>query len=52
MDIPDSLAHRIDLFRENAQVFQAPGELFQIDSWLQVMLGQRLEPAVTTRWAR
>lgn len=44
MVIPDSLAHRIELFRENGHVFQAPGELFQIDSWLQVMLGQRLEP--------
>jgi hypothetical protein len=44
MAIPDSLAHRIELFRENGHVFQAPGELFQIDSWLQVMLGQRLEP--------
>jgi tryptophan halogenase len=44
MDIPDSLAHRIELFRESGHVFQAPGELFQIDSWLQVMLGQRLEP--------
>jgi tryptophan halogenase len=44
MEIPDSLAHRIDLFRENGHVFQAPGELFQLDSWLQVMLGQRVEP--------
>lgn len=44
MAIPDSLAHRIELFRENGHVFQAPGELFQVDSWLQVMLGQRLEP--------
>lgn len=44
MDIPDTLAHRIELFRESAQVFQAPGELFQVDSWLQVMLGQRLAP--------
>jgi tryptophan halogenase len=44
MKIPDTLAHRIDLFRENGHVFQAPGELFQTDSWLQVMLGQRLEP--------
>jgi len=44
MDVPDSLAHRIELFRESAQAFQAPGELFQVDSWLQVMLGQRLQP--------
>jgi tryptophan halogenase len=45
MDVPDSLAQRIALFRDSAQAFQAPGELFQVDSWLQVMLGQRLEPA-------
>jgi tryptophan halogenase len=44
MEIPDSLAQRIELFRENAQVYQVPGELFQVDSWLQVMLGQRLKP--------
>ncbi len=31
-EIPDSLAHRLDLFRESGQVFQALGELFQVDS--------------------
>ncbi|CAN5379357.1 tryptophan 7-halogenase [soil metagenome] len=45
MDVPDSLAQRIALFRDSAQAFQAPGELFQVDSWLQVMLGQRLQPS-------
>ena len=44
MEIPDSLAERIALFRESAQVYQAPGELFQVDSWLQVLLGQRVTP--------
>jgi len=44
MEIPDSLAQRIALFRESAQVYQAPGELFQVDSWLQVLLGQRVRP--------
>jgi tryptophan halogenase len=44
MTVPDSLQHRLDLFREGGHAFQAPGELFQVDSWLQVMLGQRLEP--------
>lgn len=44
MDIPDSLADRIALFRDNAQAYQASDELFRIDSWVQVMLGQRLEP--------
>jgi tryptophan 7-halogenase len=44
MDIPDSLAQRIELFRQSAQVYQSPGELFQVDSWLQVLLGQRIQP--------
>jgi tryptophan 7-halogenase len=43
-DIPDSLAQRIALFRENGLVYRGPDELFLTDSWLQVMLGQRLEP--------
>ncbi|WP_425998451.1 tryptophan halogenase family protein [Caulobacter sp. DWR1-3-2b1] len=45
MEIPDSLAQRIALFRESAQVYQTPGELFQVDSWLQVLLGQKVEPS-------
>jgi len=44
MDVPDSLKQRIALFRDNAIAYQAPDELFRIDSWVQVMLGQRLEP--------
>ncbi|RAK52234.1 tryptophan halogenase family protein [Phenylobacterium deserti] len=44
MEVPEPLAHRIALFRDSGQVYQSPGELFQVDSWLQVMLGQRLEP--------
>ncbi len=45
MEIPASLAERIQLFRETAQVYHVPGELFLVDSWLQVMLGQRIQPA-------
>lgn len=44
MDIPESLSHRIDLFRENAHAYQADGELFRVDSWTQVMLGQGIRP--------
>jgi tryptophan halogenase len=44
MDIPDTLAHRLALFRDNALAFQASDELFRIDSWVQVMLGQGLMP--------
>jgi tryptophan halogenase len=44
MSIPDSLAHRIDLFRETGRVFKAPNELFAENSWIQVMLGQGIVP--------
>ena len=44
MPIPDSLAHRIELFKESAYAFQGDSELFRVDSWTQVMLGQRIRP--------
>ena len=44
MDIPASLRHRIDLFRETGRVFRVPGELFAENSWIQVMLGQGVMP--------
>ncbi|MBP6626740.1 MAG: tryptophan 7-halogenase [Arenimonas sp.] len=44
MAIPSTLQHRIDLFRETARVFRVPNELFAENSWVQVMLGQGIEP--------
>lgn len=44
MTIPTTLADRIALFRESGQVYQASEDLFRTDSWVQVMLGQRLDP--------
>lgn len=44
MEIPESLRHRIDLFRETGRVFKAPTELFAENSWIQVMLGQGVVP--------
>ena len=44
MAIPDSLAQRIELFRERAHAYQNNDELFRVDSWVQVMLGQGLQP--------
>ncbi len=44
MAVPDSLQARIDLFRNSGVAYHEMGELFQTDSWVQVMLGQRLEP--------
>lgn len=45
MEIPDSLAHRIKLFRDTGRVFKVPNELFAENSWIQVMLGQGAVPA-------
>ena len=44
MDIPASLRHRIELFRETGRVFRVPNELFAENSWIQVMLGQGIMP--------
>ncbi len=44
MDVPESLVRRIDMFESEGLLVHAEGELFAIDSWIQVMLGQRLEP--------
>ena len=42
--IPDSLEHKIELFRENGTIFCDQLDLFQLPSWLQVMWGQGIEP--------
>ncbi|WP_240504457.1 tryptophan halogenase family protein [Tsuneonella mangrovi] len=44
MDIPDSLAQKIELFRETGRVFRKNDELFAETSWLQVMMGQGIVP--------
>ena len=44
MGVPDSLRHRIELFRQAGRVFKVPTELFGENSWIQVMLGQGLVP--------
>lgn len=44
MDVPDDLMHRMTLFREFGKSFQVEGELFRLDSWTQVMLGQGVTP--------
>jgi len=44
MNIPESLQHRIDLFKETGRVFKVDSELFGENSWIQVMLGQGLVP--------
>ena len=44
IEIPASLARRIELFRDGAHAWQGDGELFRVDSWAEVMLGQRIRP--------
>jgi tryptophan halogenase len=44
MEIPDSLKSRIELFKSSAHAFQDVRELFRIDSWTHVMLGQGMMP--------
>lgn len=42
--MPDSLAHRIELFRERGAVARHEGQLFLESSWIAVMLGQCVTP--------
>jgi tryptophan halogenase len=44
MSIPPELQANIDLFRDSGRFFRNADELFADISWIQVMLGQRLEP--------
>jgi len=44
MPVPDSLQQKIELFRETGRVFRKYEELFAENSWVQVMMGQGIEP--------
>ncbi|WP_303831121.1 tryptophan halogenase family protein [Asticcacaulis taihuensis] len=44
MAIPQTLADRIALFVESGHAYQNAGDLFRVDSWVQVLLGQRQVP--------
>ena len=44
MDVPDSLAERLELFRSSARFFvHGKAELFREESWVQVLIGQGLD---------
>lgn len=47
MDVPDTLAAKIDLFRAQGLIFREHEELFTELGWLQVLVGQAVEPL---RW--
>jgi tryptophan 7-halogenase len=44
MPLPDTLMHKIELFRETGRVFRYNDELFARPSWVAVMLGQNIVP--------
>jgi tryptophan halogenase len=44
MELPEGLAHRIELFRQSGHIFRDGEELFTPMGWLQVMIGQGIQP--------
>ena len=44
MELPASLAARLSAWRERAHAWQASDELFRVDSWTHVLLGQGVLP--------
>ena len=44
MELPESLAVRLRAWRERAHAWQDAGELFRVDSWTHVLLGQGIVP--------
>lgn len=44
MDIPDRLRNKIEVFKDVGNMFNDQHDIFRDASWLQVMLGQGIEP--------
>jgi tryptophan 7-halogenase len=44
MDVPDSLRHKMELFRAQGRVFRYDDELFAEANWIAVLLGQNVLP--------
>src|SRR5690606_1142283 len=44
VDVPESLKHKIKLFKETGRVFKKDLDLFAEESWVQVMMGQGVTP--------
>lgn len=44
MEIPQSLEHRMELFRQRGRLFIRDDELFSVTSWAAVLLGQGIVP--------
>jgi len=44
MALPDSLRHKLELFRGRGRLFRYEDELFSVTSWVAVLLGQGIVP--------
>lgn len=44
MEVPETLRRRIDMYRSSARLYWSSDELFTVNSWNQVMLGQGISP--------
>ena len=44
MAIPDTLRHKLDIYKASGRVQRVDGELFTEVGWAQVMIGQNLQP--------
>ncbi|ESQ90748.1 tryptophan halogenase [Asticcacaulis sp. AC460] len=44
MDIPDTLAHKIDYFRQHGRLLIEEDDLFRDTNWAQVLIGQGIMP--------
>jgi tryptophan 7-halogenase len=44
MSIPESLENNIRLFRDSGRFYRDAEEMFAVTSWVQVMLGQHIQP--------
>lgn len=51
MNIPESLAHKMELFAETGHIYREIDDIFRESSWVQVMVGQGLLPQSYHRMA-
>ena len=43
MDVPETLTEKVELFKQNGQIFREEDELFTESSWTAVMMGQGIQ---------
>jgi tryptophan halogenase len=44
MEVPETLKHRMELFRTSGRIFPSFDELFDARGWVQVLIGQGVDP--------